>query len=321
MVVFSVLAAGQAVVVALDASTGASRWARTLPGQAYGGYSDLLLTPSRVVRATTGRLTVLDRAGALLWDSSYVEVGGTSGAHVRGDTILVATGRTVTAWRLSSGAVLWRRDYPADSEFVRLSGVTVSGDTVYASGTRFGNPAVTKQGLVWALRSTGGTTAWRLELPVAENGHFMGAAAVAGPLLVLTDFGAGGLQAVDRFTGSRKWRTIGLPCCVGGFGTPVLLGSLAFSTGGDETVRAIDLATGIERWRTQSEGSFGAQAVLCGSRVWGQNLALRAFEVGSGALVGVALDGTEEYASSGLATARGLVFVASKQRFNAFACN
>jgi outer membrane protein assembly factor BamB len=180
---------------------------------------------------------------------------------------------------------------------------------------------VDKQGLVWALDLRNGSTLWKLELPMSEHGHFMGAAAIANAMLLFTDFGAGGLQAVDRFTRTRVWRTVGLPCCVGGSGTPPVQGSTVFSASGDETVRALELATGVERWRTQSEGGFRARSVVCGGRLWAPNFALRAFDLATGRLAGVALDGTEEYASSGLATARGLVFVASQQRFNAFACN
>ncbi len=321
MVIFSVAQGGEAVVVALDASTGGSRWARAIPGPSVGSYSDLVLTPTRVVRATPNQLTVLDRAGNILWDSTYPEVGGVSGMHVRGDTVLVATGRTVAAWQLSTGVRLWRQDYPVDSALVRLGGVTVSGDTVYASGTRFFSVGADKQGVILALRLGDGASLWRLEPPVPEFASFTSAASIAGSLLLLLDFGSGGVQAVDRFAPVRVWRTVGLPCCVGGIGSPIVDGSTLYYAGGDETVRALDVTTGRERWRAQSEGGFRAQAVACGGRIWATNFALRAYDLATGAPRGVALDGQEEYASSALATARGLVFVASQQRFNAFACN
>ncbi len=321
LVVFSVARGGEAVVVALDAATGANRWERVLPGQSYGAYSELVLTPSRVVRATPTRLTVLDRAGSIQWDSSYTEVGGASGVHVRGDTVLVATGRTVAAWQLSTGVRLWRQDYPVDSALVRLGGVTLSGDTVYVSGTRFFSVGADKQGVVLALRLGDGVALWRVEPPVSEFASFTSTASIAGAILLLTDFGSGGVQAVDRFARVRVWRTVGLPCCVGGVGSPIVAGNTMYYAGGDETVRALDIATGAERWRAQSEGRFRAQAVACGGRIWATNFALRAYDLATGAPRGVALDGQEEFASSGLVTARGLVFVASQQRFNAFACN
>ncbi len=321
MVVFSVAKGGENVVVALDAATGASRWDRVLPGPTFGGYTELVLTPTRVVRATSTRLTVLDRVGGIQWDSTYAEVGGVSGLYVRGDTVLVATGRAVRAWQLSTGVRLWRQEYPVDSALVRLGGVTVSGDTVYASGTRFFSVGADKQGVVLALRLGDGVPLWRVEPPVSEFASFRSTASIAGSLLLLTDFGSGGVQAVDRFASVRVWRTVGLPCCVGGIGAPIVDGNALYYAGGDETVRALDVTTGRERWRAQSEGGFRAQPVTCGGRIWATNFALHAYDLATGARRGLALDGQEEFASSGLATARGLVFVASEQRFNAFACN
>ena len=320
LVVFSAALGGAPVVVALDASTGARRWVRSLPGTNSLDESVLVLTPTAVIRSSVTRLTVLDRSGVVVWDSTFAEVGALSWATARGDTVVAAWGWTVGAWRISSGVRLWRRDYPRDSTLVRLTGVTVSGDSVYASGTRFTGGA-TKQAVILAMRLGTGGVLWSLERDSVEHGHFLAAPAVVGSLLLLTDFGVGGLQAFDRFTRTQVWRTVGLPCCVGGSGTPLAQGGVVFHAGGDETVRAVDLATGVERWRAQSEGGFSAQAVLCDGRFWATNLALRAYDLGTGAPQGVAVDGTEEYASSGLATARGLVFVAGQQRFYAFACN
>ena len=320
LLVFSAGRSGEAVVIALDPSTGVRKWVRPLPGSSATEFSTLILTPNLVIRSTPTRLSVLDRTGTVKWDSTLAPVGSLSWATARGDTVLVATGRSVAAWRLSSGSRLWMREYPQDSSLVRLTGVTVSGDTVYASGTRFiGNGAIT-QGIVLALRLTDGTVRWTIELDPAEQGHFMAAPTIVGAVLLLTDFGGGGMQAIDRFARQRLWRTVGLPCCVGGSGTPLVLGSAVFMAGGDETARALDVATGAERWHTLSQGSFSSEAVLCGNRFWSNNLALRAFDVGTGAPQGVALDGTEEFAASGLATSRELVFVAGKKQLYAFAC-
>ncbi len=310
-------------VMALRSSDGGALWTATLPPPWASSYADkLVMNAAHVIVASGSSLAVLNRQnGQLLWNTTLTEPDNFSSVTATGGSLFVSSGRLIRRFDEATGSLAWARPYPVDSNAVRLTGVQVSGDTAYVVGTRFTPDGVFTQALLIALQTADGRELWRRELPVSEGGYFLGAPTVSDRWLIASDYGVGGVQAFDRFTGARQWRTKGLPCCVGTSWPATVLDGRVYYTGGDETARALDLETGRELWRTQVQGSFSSEQVVCGRTLFGNSLAINKFDLGTGRLLGRTFDDEVEYGTSGFATARGLAFVTTNRNVHAFACD
>lgn len=309
-------------VLLFDATTGARRWETVLAADWTGIFENVALTTDYVVIGSGGRVAVLARAnGTLLWQGSHPTLKPVSWVTVAGSTVVSSTSWTITARDLATGALRWEYAYQPDTVNGAIAATTVSGDTVYGAADHLSPDAVRHYSVAMAVRLIDGGELWRSEVPAPEQGGLR-SVTVGGNLLLAGVFvGTGGVQAINRFTLARPWHTRTDPCCVGVVSTPLVFGGTVYYASGDETVRAVDLATGAERWVARVQGSFHDQPALCRDRIFASNGALFKFDRTSGRTLGVALNTETEVPSSGLVSNGDLVFISTRDRVNAYRCD
>lgn len=308
-------------VLLFDATTGARLWETVLAADwADGPFENVALTTDYVVIGSGGRVAVLARAnGTLLWQAYHPTLKPVSWVTVAGSTVVSSTSWTITARDLATGALRWEYAYQPDTVDGAIFATTVSGDTVYAAADHLNG--VLEYSVAMAVRLIDGGELWRFEVPAPEQGGLR-SVTVGGNLLLAGVFvGARGVQAINRFTLTRPWHTRTDPCCVGVVSTPLVFGSTVYYASGDETVRAVDLATGTEQWVARVQGSFIDQPALCRDRIFASNGALFKFDRTSGRTLGVALNTETEVPSSGLVSNGDLVFISTHDRVNAYRCD
>ncbi len=167
---------------------------------------------------------------------------------VSGDVVITPMGNTVVALSLATGKELWRGPATAQG-----AAVAVGSGLVYVMGEDNG---------FHALDATTGREKWKRELarggscesvPIARDG----AVYVSGNTLVApADANRSAsyhryLFALDATTGQERWRYSPVPPASSGgvcFGQLVVTADTLFAVG-DQTLYAVMLATGRERWK------------------------------------------------------------------------
>ena len=156
----------------------------------------------------------------------------------------------VYALHLESGRELWRRDFGP----VKVSPPSFFEGTLYLGAGRE----------LVALDPGSGTTIWSRELPAGANAF--SAPVVAGPTLYV---GAGnvGILAIDLSDHSVKWLHAAVDSWVN---APLAIdeGLLVARFRAKPGLRAIDLTTGLSRWRFRAEGSARGAAAIFGGVVY-----------------------------------------------------
>lgn len=233
--------AGPRPLVALDPVSGAERW-RFDAGRVVGHAADRVAYAAVMDEEGGGAVNVvaLDLAtGRERWRAATELTGGVAAAvRAAGGAVYVEAEGALLAFDAADGVERWR--VPGGGTG---GGWTVVGDAVYLG---------LADGVV-ALDAAGGGERWRGG--VASGGR---APAVAeGSVYAASEGGV--VVALEAATGAERWRAAlgaaaeGAPTVAGGL---VLVGAGPdpggiLGLGGDEgSVRALDAATGEERWRT-----------------------------------------------------------------------
>lgn len=282
-----VLVGGRLGFAAFDTSTGREVW-RVNPfpgttGTAVWGY----------IAASAGRACVEDypgiacvdiATGKLLWSKALPAAVATCETSIDGTAWYVGTdAHMVYAVDPASGRELWATDVNPGAPFSsRVFGVSVSGDTLYATTVRDPQSAsLPKIGDLIALDRQTGRILFTYSTSV-PNGGFQGAATIVGPLAIMNDVWGHGLVGVDRFTEREVWRT---PVLTSGYITsetrPVVEGDTVFAASSDTQVYSVNALTGHIQWSAigVQHGSLGSISV-CKSL-------LLAVEFGAGSIIAV----------------------------------
>lgn len=262
---------GDGRVVARDRATGAARWSATIaPGGAVEA-ANLVVRSGVVVAAGVQHVVGLDAAtGRELWryvpPRDTVQQGPDAypgqfvASHLDADdgaAYLPAWGASVSAVDLHSGAVRWvwepgvsAGDTASFGRFRSGSmGVRASGDTVFATVWHF----LDRQGLAsepWlvALDRATGRELWRVVLPSYTGGTCVwGAPGFFGNLVIVAAVG-GRTWAVNRATQRIAWQFTP-PAQFATLSEAEVAGDRVFVDGGDESIYALDAATGAVTWR------------------------------------------------------------------------
>jgi outer membrane protein assembly factor BamB len=257
---------------ALDRTSGALRWRRT----GLGAVSSTPAVASGLVFIATARhcLAFVAATGADRWRVAMgpeltFPWGHESGDRYRsspviaGDLVLCGGGDGVLrAIDARTGRVRWSRALGA----VIRSSPAVSNGAVYVGAA---------DGSVYALALTDGAIRWRFDtegrsLNSADFGFDRktvqsSPAVVDGRVLI----GArdGFFYAIDAQTGKQLWRVDHKVSWVNS--SPAVVGSVAITGSSDgHFVQAVDLATGTERWRANTEGVVWSSPAVTGSLVY-----------------------------------------------------
>lgn len=223
-------------LVALDEATGAVRWDVA--------YENLTLLPPVVkdktllaIERSGGQRTLLvidANNGQLLW----------RGPDLRGRPLftktliwLIGNDNQLLALAPADGKIVFKRHVSSDT----------AGALVESAGILYvGDP----DGVLFALNASDGTELWQTE---AEPRGYYNAPLVANGLVYLD----APLKAYDAKTGEVRWVAERL---TDGF-TPILFGDTLYVRGfpDNETIHALDAATGTERWSFNAVGSLTLQ--------------------------------------------------------------
>ena len=156
----------------------------------------------------------------------------------------------------SNGAERWSTDITPGARYSsRIFGVSLHGDTVYATTVRWmsatGVPVV---GDLVALNRETGSIYWTYTTPGSKGG-FQGRALLTDKLAIVNDAYAHSLVGIDRWSGAEVWRTAK---DASGFlsseTTPVLVGDTIFAASSDTQIYAVDANSGSVFWKVRGSG-------------------------------------------------------------------
>jgi len=288
----------QGGVVAMDPETGQEIWRADRP---FGSPKNLIHYEGRVLFAGSLGVALNAATGAELWRTDYASLTGaiSSGeSAMAGDRLVLGAGSEVFALHGADGRLLWRTDVGAGWEHRTVGwGVTVAGDTVYASMERYlSRTGHIGRGYLVALDAATGEILWTFMDSDGVGPRQFRAPHVAGELVLVGDNMNNAYIAVDRWTGEERWRVIGERGWFGPSKSPVVSNDTVFGGSGDRWAKAMDLYTGEVIWETHFGGSLWRGVELCGSRVLTWDTPLRVLDRATGELL-ESLDLYGEYGS------------------------
>lgn len=203
-----------------------------------------------------GHVYALDaKSGALKWRFAAASGVASSPAVVGGTVYAADWNGQLYALNAATGVQRWRTDLGRDLGSVNY------WDFYTSSPTPFGNTLYvgSGDGHIYAIDRTNGRTLWRADV----GARIRGTPAVTDKLVVVGTMG-GHLIAVDRATGARRWDfasdgagytferakndTTSLVA------SPAIAGGVVTIGGRDGQLYAVDLATGVQRWKITHDG-------------------------------------------------------------------
>lgn len=230
--------------------------------------------------------------------------------------------RNAYAVRVSDGTPLWSTRLGSDWQSGSwIKGLSVSGDTVYAAVDRYySQNGYYSAGVIVALDRTTGRELWRYQNGDGSDSRgVIGAPTVAGRLLLSSDHKRGAFFAVDRFTGQEVWRV----ATEAGFGgpdsPPVALDGVAYASGNDTYVYALDLESGKTLWKTRPAMGGSVYHAVCGNAVFNNFQGLGVVDRHNGRLLGLMFD-EDERVTSGFAVHDGRIFFVTHKAMYALKC-
>jgi outer membrane protein assembly factor BamB len=199
-------------VLALDAKTGAKKWARAVRVAPIAPARNLVVRGGRVFVSETDSILAMDiRDGHTIWN---FHPDAQAVVYASADDRAFYTGQRdipfVYALDLMDGHIIWKVNiglgwtYPGHVE-----GTAASGDTVYVAARKWlAQNGYIGQGVLVALDRTDGHELWCYETP-GTNGGLEDGPVVAGNLVVVSDLIGNAFFAYDRFAKRLVWRVQG----------------------------------------------------------------------------------------------------------------
>jgi outer membrane protein assembly factor BamB len=268
-------------VIAVDGATGTIGWRAPTGGQGAETYGTSVLAIASVVVAGDYDLVGLDATdGRERWRFSPADGYGPGiylGQATAGRVFAGSPAGRVYAVDATTGSCVWSVQ-PLSAAKTTLFAPVVSGDTVFAGYTTFGEGAGDTGGVIALDRATGREVWRRAFRPRSGGGSaaFGGGLVAVGPLVVASS-GGGRIHALDASTGAVRWSLPSVrrpgPAAdrserdlrpLAAAGRMLYAGSL---TG---TVVAYDIGARQERWRyaDHSRGSTGPRIAADGDTVY-----------------------------------------------------
>lgn len=272
-------------VLALDAATGSTRWTHRVRIAPQPAVRALVATNGLVLVAEVDSIFALDASdGHTVWSTHPDSAVAEASPATDGSSFFTAERGVprISSHALAGGASRWSTNVGAGYQFPAfVNGITVTGDTLYATLQRWLNVnGALVSGVLVALDRVTGRELWRYETPAAEPHHgFVNSPGVTDRNILVADYEGAAVVAVDRVTHQPAWQRP-LP---GNGPLPSLLSGTTFYVGGSAgAVFAIDAATGAVRWR-QENGSFISGLAVCGTSLMVNNFDIRALALTTGA--------------------------------------
>lgn len=310
-------------VLAMSTVDGHTIWATQVKDFPKPGAENIVVRSGTVFISEVDSVSALKASdGTVLWrfhpDSNAALVG------ISADDRAVYTGQrgvpVVYALSVTDGSLLWRINVGqgwATPAFV--TGVAVSGDTVYAGVSRWLNQnGGIRAGVVVALNRSNGGELWRYQTPT-QNDDSQGLPFVVADALIINDFAGGAVIALDRANGHERWRVASVGAGLGPLAPPVVNGDHLYVASEDAYVYDISLSTGQVNWR-QNTGTSLDGVAYCGGSVWAMNGRLERRNASDGSLFGHSSNATSARFTSNLATDGSAVYVTGYAGVSAYSC-
>lgn len=275
-------------VTAFDAASGEELWTNPMPN-VQSRPKNLSVKNGRVFGAGRAAVALDAESGRELWsfllpipDSASASLGRT---EVDDASFYVGTDtHQVFALDQATGSVRWVADIGPGWPYRGIvTGITVSGDTVFVSARQFNaqNGYISTGWIIGLDRATG-RRVWSFRNGNGSDWRTVSSGvSVAGDLLLASDHLGGAVFAVSRESGLEVWRRTGAADKFGSLASPMVVGSTAYHASIDTYVYALDVGTGAVRWKTQNPGGNLSFAV-CGSRIFASYMSLSVLDRASG---------------------------------------
>lgn len=281
---------GDGRVIARELSTGATRWNTLVSSTPIRG-SELIARSGVVVAPVIHQTVGLDsETGAVLWRyeaprdtvNNGTDPGQVVSAKPDADDATVyipAWGASVSAVDLRTGSVRWvwqpgrmEGDTAASGIFRSGSmGVTVSGDTVFATVWHFTNRnGVTADPWVIALDKFTGRELWRAKIPHAGSVVTIGAPPVLYRNLIIARVLKGQVYAINRSTRELVWQ-FNAGGHISTTSGAELHGETVYLDGGDQHVYALRASDGSVIWRSPIPGKVNRDILATERRIMFSN--------------------------------------------------
>ena len=302
---------------ALNAATGALLWQHRVRIAPVSSSTFPLIDAGRVFLPEVDSTFALDAAtGATIW-TFHPDSQGVVVPAIDATTIYIGQRGIPTVYALdkATGALRWRTNLGVGyTNSATVFGLAARGDTVYATVSRdkSANGAL-HSGVLVALDRADGHELWRYET-AGDRGSFVTAPLLLPDVLIINDFGAAAVLAIDPRTQTVRWRSpITDEYLIYGNGT-------LFGAGAEGNVFAMNPSTGTVQW-SKAQGSSAGGLALCGNSVWENNGNLRRVDAATGAERGVlSASGLGTFASD-VGTSGQRVFIAGGNLVTAVACD
>jgi outer membrane protein assembly factor BamB len=254
-------------MAAFDTATGRQVWRASLWSNGNRAFGFIAERDGRACMEDWPAVGCVDVAtGKVLWSKAIAKSTANAETAIDDAAWYVGTdSHMVYALDPATGAEKWATDVNPGARYSsRVFGLTLSGDTLYATTVREPTPtALPKVGDLVALDRVTGRILFTYTTS-GKDGGFQGAATILGRLAIMNDTWAPGLVAVDRFTQREVWRT---PVEESGYinseTRPVLVGDTVFAASSDTQVYSVNANTGAIQWRATGvrHGSLGSIGV------------------------------------------------------------
>ena len=262
--------------------------------------------------------------GVVLWEHTPESTAQLTDGTVDDDRLYVGTreGGVAYALDVATGRVVWRKQLLEPGwagAWVR--GLAVAGDTMFASLSRhYSENGYYFAAVVVALDAATGRELWRFQDGDGTDSRSVsGAVAVSGRTVLYPNNNAGEFTAFDRETRAVRWRVKQDAGFVGPYQAPTVVDGVGYAAGGDKNVYAIDVATGVVKWKGSPEPFTYWSHAVCGSVVLANNRALSVVDRATGRKRGV-LFGSEDEGVKSVDAVGNRAYVATNRAVYAFAC-
>jgi outer membrane protein assembly factor BamB len=249
-------------LAAFDTESGALRWTAKL-------WSDDIDAFATNVAIGDGHACVADQltvgcvdvaTGRVLWTktvSTDSPPGNGESAYDSHTWFYGGRDHKVHAVDPETGTERWSTDItPGAGGPTRVWGVSVRGDTVYATTVRWlTRNSVPLVGDLVALNRQTGAVIWTYTTP-GDRGGFQGRALLTDRFAIVNDTYYHALVAIDLQTGKEIWRTVKDESgFISAESTPILAGDTVFAASADTQIYAVDARTGALLWRVRGDGN------------------------------------------------------------------